>query len=92
MDGYKRLAAEIIKQAVVDYEKALIKLLHKKYCDKEFQLKHGRYATHPAWRMKVQCERFFLSKWFNELQDFINVSYKGEEVIDYIRKKVIDGE
>lgn len=53
-DGYENLANAIVLQAVKDWRKA-VKTLKKR----------PRYQA--AKQMKDECERFFLSDWFEEL-------------------------
>lgn len=53
-DGYENLANAIVLQAVKDWRKA-VKTLKKR----------PRYQA--AKQMRDECERFFLSDWFEEL-------------------------
>lgn len=55
-DPYKRLAAAIVENAVVDYKKALRRV--RKHPDNEFALSE-----------KAELERFFRSSWCGMLTD-----------------------
>ena len=68
-DPYEKLAEAIVLNAVKDYRKALHTL---KY--------HPKSA--PANKMKVECEKFFLSGWFCEL-----CTLDGEDLIRKLKEE-----
>ena len=54
--GAEALMHAIVGQAVADWRRA-VRMLNKDWCDRD------------AARMQRECERFFLSGWFNTLTD-----------------------
>lgn len=62
---YLNLAAAIIEKSVDDYRKALRVLTYEDAVDKEYLLKKEyklcRVRVQNAWKLKCECEKFFLS-------------------------------
>lgn len=71
VDPVLELRNGIIKQAVLDYKKAL-KKLDKNPEDKIW------------YRMKQDCIRFFHSEWFKTLCQMDNAHVDGDEIIRYL--------
>lgn len=70
--GYYRLCAGIIERAVDDYKMALRRLLSKGVVDSNWNLIETRFKKihhQTAWNMKMDCERFFFSQYFDYLSD-----------------------
>ena len=68
--GYYRLCAGIIERAVDDYRTSLRYLMHKKIVDNDWNLKEKYFKNRhhrEAWNMKMDCERFFFSQYFDYL-------------------------
>ena len=89
--GYYGICAGIIERAVDDYRTSLRYLMHKKIVDNDWNLKekHFRNRHHrKAWNMKMDCERFFFSQYFDYLsgaEDF------GPTLAKKIREDVKNG-
>lgn len=79
IDGYINLQAAIIEQAVTDYKWAL-KMLEK---SPEYFIGRARHRYDEAEKKKIECEKFFLSKWGQSL-----TNGKGEFIIDRCRREV----
>ena len=72
--GINNLRFEIVRRAVIDYDKAL------KYLRKSKNPKSNNHIA--AKRMKEECERFFRSQWYAMLCDI-----PGEDVMKSVRTK-----
>lgn len=89
--GYYRLCAGIIERAVDDYKIALRYLLSKGVVDSNWNLRETRFKKiyhQSAWNMKTDCERFFLSQYFDYLS---NTEEFGSTLIERIREDVKNG-
>ena len=89
--GYYLLCAAIIERAVDDYKTALRCLLSKGVVKSDWNLKekHFRNRHHrTAWNMKMDCERFFLSQYFDYLS---NTEEFGSTLMNRIREDVKNG-
>lgn len=89
--GYYILCAGIIERAVDDYRTSLRYLMHKKIVDNDWNLKekHFRNSHHrEAWNMKMDCERFFFSQYFDYLSDTEDF---GPTLVNKIREDVKNG-
>ena len=70
--GYYLLCAGIIERAVDDYKATLRYLLSKKVVDSNWNLKEKHFKNkhhRTAWNVKMDCERFFFSQYFDYLSD-----------------------
>lgn len=88
---YYRLRAGIIERAVDDYKIALRYLLSKGIVKSDWNLKenHFRNRHHrEAWNMKMDCERFFFSQYFDYLSDTEDF---GPTLVKRIREDVKNG-
>lgn len=88
---YYRLRAGIIERAVEDYKIALRYLLSKGIVKSDWNLKenHFRNRHHrEAWDVKTDCERFFLSQYFDYLS---NTEEFGATLMKRIRDDVKNG-
>lgn len=100
-EAYLRLATEIIKQSVKDYKAALKLLKSENIVDEDWLLKKDfercKVSVQNAWRIKCDCEKFFLSDWYTELYTgVLDVSvtsdmYTGLEVMMKLREDVANG-
>jgi hypothetical protein len=89
--GYYRLCAGIIERAVDDYRTSLRYLLHKKIVDNDWNLKEKHFKNRhhrEAWNMKMDCERFFFSQYFDYLSDTEDF---GPTLVNKIREDVKNG-
>ena len=89
--GYYGICAGIIERAVDDYKTALRYLLSKGIVKSDWNLKekHFRNRHHrTAWYMKMDCERFFLSQYFDYLS---NTEEFGLTLMNRIREDVKNG-
>ena len=89
--GYYGICAGIIERSVDDYRTSLRYLLHKKIVDNDWNLKkkHFKNRHHrEAWNMKMDCERFFLSQYFDYLS---NTEEFGSTLMKRIREDVKNG-
>lgn len=89
--GYYRLCAGIIERAVDDYRKSLRYLMHKKIVDNDWNLKEKHFKNRhhrEAWNIKTDCERFFLSQYFDYLS---NTEEFGPTLMKRIREDVKNG-
>lgn len=88
---YYRLRAGIIERAVDDYKIALRRLLSKRVVDSNWNLRetHFKKIYHQtAWNMKMDCERFFFSQYFDYLSDTEDF---GPTLVKRIREDVKNG-
>ena len=88
---YYRLRAGIIERAVDDYKIALRRLLLKGVVDSNWNLIETRFKKiyhQSAWNMKMDCERFFLSQYFDYLS---NTEEFGPTLMKRIREDVKNG-
>ena len=88
---YYRLRAGIIERAVDDYKIALRRLLSKRVVDSNWNLIETRFKKiyhQSAWNMKMDCERFFLSQYFDYLS---NTEEFGLTLMNRIREDVKNG-
>ena len=88
---YYRLRAGIIERAVEDYKIALRRLLSKRVVDSNWNLIETRFKKiyhQSAWNMKMDCERFFLSQYFDYLS---NTEEFGSTLMKRIREDVKNG-
>ena len=72
-DGYVMLAKAIVQQAVIDYRNCLVKERRKHIPE---------YFRDQNRILKEDCERFFRSKWMEELSDI-----DGEYLMRKIREE-----
>ena len=89
--GYYRLCAGIIERAVDDYRTSLRYLMHKKIVDNDWNLKEKHFKNRhhrEAWNMKMDCERFFFSHYFDYLSDTEDF---GPTLVNKIREDVKNG-
>lgn len=89
--GYYRLCAGIIERAVDDYRTSLRYLMHKKIVDNDWNLKEKHFKNRhhrEAWNMKMDCERFFFSQYFDYLSDTEDF---GPTLVNKIREDVKNG-
>ena len=89
--GYYRLRAGIIETAVDDYKISLRRLLSKGVVDSNWNLIETRFKKiyhQSAWDMKMDCERFFLSQYFDYLS---NTEEFGLTLMNRIREDVKNG-
>ena len=88
---YYRLCAGIIERAVDDYRTSLRYLMHKKIVDNDWNLKEKHFKNRhhrEAWNMKMDCERFFFSHYFDYLSDTEDF---GPTLVNKIREDVKNG-
>lgn len=88
---YYRLRAGIIERAVEDYKIALRRLLSRGVVDSNWNLIETRFKKiyhQYAWNMKMDCERFFLSQYFDYLSD---TEEFGLTLMNRIREDVKNG-
>lgn len=88
---YYRLRAGIIERAVDDYKIALRRLLLKGVVDSNWNLIETRFKKiyhQSAWNMKMDCERFFFSQYFDYLSDTEDF---GPTLVNRIREDVKNG-
>lgn len=89
--GYYLLCSGIIERAVDDYRTSLRYLMHKKIVDNDWNLKEKHFKNRhhrEAWNMKMDCERFFLSQYFDYLS---NTEEFGSTLMKRIREDVKNG-
>lgn len=89
--GYYGICAGIIERAVDDYKTALRYLMSKGIVKSDWNLKenHFRNRHHrEAWNVKTDCERFFLSQYFDYLS---NTEEFGSTLMKRIREDVKNG-
>ena len=89
--GYYGICAGIIERAVDDYKIALRYLLSKGVVDSNWNLIETRFKKihhQTAWNMKMDCERFFLSQYFDYLS---NTEEFGATLMKRIREDVKNG-
>ena len=89
--GYYGICAGIIERAVDDYKVALRRLLSKRVVDSNWNLIETRFKKihhQTAWNMKMDCERFFFSQYFDYLSDTEDF---GPTLVERIREDVKNG-
>lgn len=89
--GYYGICAGIIERAVDDYKMALRRLLSKGVVDSNWNLIETRFKKihhQTAWNMKMDCERFFFSQYFDYLSDTEDF---GPTLVKRIREDVKNG-
>lgn len=88
---YYRLRAGIIERAVEDYKIALRRLFSKGVVDSNWNLIETRFKKihhQHAWNMKMDCERFFFSQYFDYLSDTEDF---GPTLVNRIKEDVKNG-
>lgn len=84
-DGWEVLQYAIVEQAVEDYKKSMVYLVHHKRPKRIKTKKQAEEAK--MWdynqKMRKDCERFFRSNWYAKLTDI-----DGERVIQELRDQI----
>ena len=77
-DGYKALVANVFNLAISDYKK-LLKMQKKEKLNEE--------QKELIQREIKGNERFFRSKWANDLAEYLEITYNPEKLIEKLRKE-----
>lgn len=77
-DGYEALVANVFNRAISDYKKLLKMQKKENLNEKQKEL---------IQRKIKEIERFFRSKWANDLAEYLKITFEPEKLIEKLRKE-----